>query len=86
MAAIDVSDGGIGQPAVHAFAVIPSDSNELPYVTRAVFVGGAGNLKVVMLGEELVTFSGIAAGTILPIRVKQVLSTLTTATLILGLF
>jgi hypothetical protein len=86
MAAIDVSDGGLGQPAVHAFVVAPSDSEEVTYVTRAVFVGGAGNMAVVMFGGETVTFSGILAGTTLPIRVKKVLTTETTATLMLGLF
>jgi hypothetical protein len=86
MAAIDVSQGGFGEPAVHAAAITPNDGAELTYVTRAVYVGGAGNLAVVMYAGETVTFTGVPAGSLLPIRVKQVLSSSTTATTILALW
>ena len=75
----------IEAPATHAEAVTPSDSAELTNVTRALYVGGAGNVVVVMHGGETVTFTGVPAGAILPIRVKQVKSTSTTATSIVGL-
>ena len=86
MAAIDKSRGGLGEPAVHAEAVTPSDADELTTVSRALFVGGAGNVAVVMLAGDAVTFAGVTAGSFLPIRVKQVKSTDTTATLILNLY
>lgn len=86
MAAKDVSDGGLGQPAVHAVAVTTHDTNELGYVTRALYVGGAGNVEVVMQGGETVVFSAVPVGAVLPIRVKQVKATGTTATLILALY
>ena len=86
MAAIDKSRGGLGEPAVYADAVTPSDADELSTVSRALFVGGAGDVAVVMLSGDAVTFGGVTAGSFLPIRVKQVKSTGTTATLILNLY
>lgn len=75
-------------PAADAVAVSPHDTNELSRVTRALYVGGAGNLVVTMAGTGGgdVTFTGVPAGTILPIRVKKVLSTNTTATSIVALW
>lgn len=75
---------GLDSPVSNWAAVTPHDTNELSYVSRAVWVGGAGNLNVVTAGDDSVTFSGIQAGTLLPIRVKKILSTSTTATLILA--
>jgi len=79
----------------NAFAITPSDTTVFPpnasssstrvQVTRAVWVGGAGNLSVTMISGDSALFSGVPAGTILPIQVKQVLAA-TTATLILGLY
>lgn len=67
-------------------AVTPSNSATIR-PTAALYIGGAGTVAVVMAGEgnSTATFSGVAAGTILPISVKQVKSTGTTATLILAL-
>lgn len=76
------------EPADGAFAVTPSDVTVL-VGARALYVGGAGNLTVEMLNPEsaaaTVTFSGVPAGTLLPISVERVLSTGTTATLIVAL-
>lgn len=68
-------------PAVAA-ACTPSDVDIYdPPVT--VFVGGAGNVAIMpALGSVAVTFSGLAAGSTLPCRAKQVLATGTTATLL----
>jgi len=69
-----------------AFAITPNDNNDLTSTARAIWVGGAGNMVVQMAGDAgQVTFSGIPAGTLLPIQVSRVLNTLTTATLIIGL-
>lgn len=72
-------------PATHGFAIIPSDTGTLDEVTRAIYVGAAGDLAVTMAdGTELV-FSAVAAGTWLPIRVSAVSSTGTTAGSLIGL-
>lgn len=70
-----------------AAAVTPSDSGNLPASpASAIWVGGAGNLTVIMYNGATVTFTAVPAGTLLLIRVKQVKATLTTATLIVALY
>lgn len=72
-------------PAYRAVAVTPSDSTVV--AARALFIGGAGNVAIVAKsGDTAVTLSGVAAGTILPIAAYQVMSTNTTATLIVALY
>lgn len=73
-------------PAKGGFAVSPHDTNLLSKVTRAIFVGGAGNLHVIMQDGSEVTVTGVVAGSLLPIRVKKVFSTSTTATNIVGFY
>lgn len=82
----DFSGDGNGNPAIYAFTISPSDSIELAAYPRAIWVGGAGNLALVTTGGSTVTLEGIVAGTLLPIRAKKVLSTGTTATLLVGLY
>ncbi len=77
---------GLDSPYAHAAAVTKSDTDELSYVTRAIWVGGAGNINLVTVSGETVVITAIAAGTLLKIRVKQVLSTSTTATVMVALW
>jgi hypothetical protein len=72
-------------PFTRASVITPHDTNEIAYVTRGVYVGGAGTLTVVMQDGSTCLFSGIPAGTVLPIRVKIIKSTGTTATLIVAM-
>lgn len=69
-------------------SVTPSDTVMLPNgVCRALWVGGAGN--IVLLAEDdsaAVTLSGVAAGTVVPVRARRVNSTSTTATLIVAMY
>lgn len=75
----------LDSPATSAAAVTPNNSTNLSNVTRALYVGGAGDVAVEMLSGDTVTFSAAPVGTILPIRVNKVLFTGTTATLIIAL-
>lgn len=75
---------GLTAPASHAFAATAHDSTELNEVTRALYVGGAGSLALVMESGAAVTLSG-AGGRLLPLRVRQVKATGTTATALVGL-
>jgi len=76
----------LDSPAWDAATVTPSNDADLPRApTRAVYVGSDGSLEVVMAGGGTVTFSGLAAGTILPIRVDRVRAT-GTATGIVALY
>ena len=74
-------------PAWDAVAVTPADSDLARVATRGLYIGGNGDVAVVMAGGgSAVTFAGVAAGTILPIRVDRVNSTNTTATSIVALY
>lgn len=77
-------------PALDAEAVTPSDGTDLVAVSRALWIGGAGTLTVVMAGSKgnpgaTILISGISAGTLLPLAVSRVKATGTTATLIVAL-
>lgn len=73
-------------PADDVEGVVPHDSTELAVVSRAIYVGGAGNLAVLMKNGVTATFQGVPAGTLLPIRVRRVNATGTTATNILSVY
>jgi len=64
-------------------AITPSDTVDQQYA--GIYVGGAGNVSVIMESGDTVTFTAPPVGTILPIRVKRVRATATTATLLIGL-
>lgn len=67
-----------------AFAIVPSDTAD--QFCAAIYVGGAGNVSVVPeSGGAAVTFTAPPVGSILPLRCKRINSTLTTATLLIGL-
>lgn len=69
-----------------AVAVTPSDSTALR-PTRGLYIGGAGNVKVDMsMDGTAVVFSGLLAGSILPIQVVKIYATDTTATSIVALY
>lgn len=72
-------------PADRAFTITPHNTNDLADVTRAIYVGGAGDLRVLTVQGNDVVFPAVPAGTILPIRVQRVFATNTTATNIVGL-
>lgn len=82
MPAQDLANAGnsINAPAGRYAAVAPSDSADLAFVSRAIYVGGDGNIAAVSPEGQTVTFVGVPAGTILPIRCARINSTGTTAT------
>lgn len=71
--------------ATGGFAVTKSDATVFQPMTKALYVGGTGDVAVRMADGTALTFSAVPAGAVLPIQVQQVLLTGTTATLILGL-
>jgi hypothetical protein len=72
-------------PARDGFAITPNDAADITAVTRAVYVGGPGNLAIVLQSGATVTLSNVASGSLLPLRIKRLLATGTTATSIVGL-
>lgn len=59
-------------PARHGFAITPHDTTELAYITRAIYVGGDGDIVLVTASGVELTFTNLIAGTILPVRAKIV--------------
>lgn len=76
---------GLTSPLNNAEAITPHATNELTTVTRALYVGVAGDVAVVMADGTAVTFVGMLAGVVYPLRVKAVRVTGTTATDLIGL-
>lgn len=69
-----------------SLAVVTSDTVAQP-ICRALFVGGAGAITGRLVSDTVDTvFSGIAAGTILPLQFKLIKATGTTATALVQLF
>lgn len=74
-------------PAGFAAAVTPNDDTDVAPLARGVFVGVGGDLTVVMEGSLVTTtFKNVGDGQLLPIRVRRVMATGTTATNILTLW
>ncbi len=71
-------------PWVECAAVTPNDSADLAFYSRGLYVGGAGAVAVTLenqtVGAAGIVFLGVPAGTFLPIVVRRVGATGTTAT------
>ena len=90
MNAIDTFNQHAGlasDPGDSSFAITPSDSAQLPFVTRALYIGTAGNVAVQLINDSSpVTLMNCVAGSVLPFRVKQVMNTNTTASNLVGIY
>lgn len=75
---------GIANGAFDASAQ-KSDTVDLTISPLFLYIGGAGNIKVRTLNDEDVTLAVVAAQ-VLPLRIKRLWSTGTTATLIFGMY
>jgi hypothetical protein len=78
-----------------AAAVTPSDTLNIPSVSTedgsgnngcVLYVGGVGNLKVLTVGGNEVTFTDVPTGTFVPVQVLRVFATGTTATNIVAIW
>lgn len=74
---------GMSDPILSASSIIPDDGADLPTSTRAIYVGGAGNLRVTLVSGDIVTFENMGQGWH-PLRVERVWSTGTSASAIVG--
>lgn len=73
----------IEQPICGAFAIAPHDTNELAEVTRSIYVGAAGALKVALHDGSTVTYANLPVGRH-PLRARRVFATGTTAASLIG--
>ncbi len=73
-------------PGASLVSVTPSDSAVLSPPSRGLYIGGEGDVAVIAVDDTVaVTFKAVPAGTVLPVQAKKVMSTNTTATLIVAL-
>jgi hypothetical protein len=75
----DTHTTGLSGPYSNAAQVTPSDSADLGYVTRALWCGATGNLKVTLVNGDTVTFDH-GAHQLIAIRAKRVWATGTVST------
>ncbi len=66
-------------PVRNAAAITPDDSNDIANVSRMLYVGAGGDLKVTMAGGQSVTLVGVPAGWSDALAVSRIWSTGTTA-------
>lgn len=86
----DFTETGSGyeQPARRLVTIAPNNSVDLAQPVRGIYVGGTGDLNVVAIDDAdgaTQTLSAVPQGTFVPITTKRVMSTGTTATLLIGL-
>ena len=74
----------IQNPAKNAETVVTDTPFSYPSV--GIYVGGAGDVSVTMVGGATVVFVGVAAGSLIPVRATVVTTANTTATSMLALF
>ena len=70
-------------PLSRAQAVTPDDTTDLSHLTRALYLGVGGTVKLSLEDGTSVTFTSMAAGWH-PVRVARVWATGTSATDIMG--
>jgi len=66
--------------------VSPNNSTDLPHITKAIYVGGAGDVKIDLTQGGTVTLKAVPVGTFLQVEAKRVYATGTTATLMVAFF
>lgn len=73
-------------PASSAYTATLSNTDELPIVSRGIYVGTGGDVKVTLVGTGTVTFVAVPTGATLGVRAKQIWSTGTTASNLIVLY
>lgn len=69
--------------AYDATTITPSDTVDTP--ADSVYIGGDGDLRVITRRGSTVTFKALTAGSFVPVQVRRVLATGTTASNLIGL-
>jgi hypothetical protein len=81
--------------AGRAAAVTPSNTANIPNISSedglgnrgcVLYIGIGGNLKVITVGGDEVTFTNVQDGSFIPVQVLKVFSTGTTASNIIALW
>ena len=80
------SSPSLTSPAIDGTMISPDDAVDLPHVTRAIYVGTGGQIAAELASGVAVNLVGVAGGTLLPLRVRKILASGTTAANIVGLW
>ena len=72
------------EPAFGAQEITTSDSVDLTVNSRGLWIGGSGNIKVTTEIGDTVTFVGVSG--LIPLAVRRIWATGTTATDIVSLY
>jgi hypothetical protein len=73
-------------PALLCYAITPSDTDNLPHLTKALYIGEGGDVVLrSALGDVDVTFANLPSGYILDVRALAVRATGTSAAALVGL-
>jgi hypothetical protein len=76
----------ITSPARDCFSIVANDAQDLARATKAIYVGDGGTITLRAVGSQSdVTLTNVPSGAILPIRVRAVRVTGTSAANIVGL-
>lgn len=70
--------------ASYGAAIVKSDSTLLT-PTRAIYVGGTGDVVITDMKDTVVTYSAVPQGVILPVQCKKVMAA-STATLMVAMW
>lgn len=79
-------DDSGGAPSRECDNIVPSDSAELVPWARALWVGVSGDVTIETPRGELVLFTAVAAGTIIPTWAAKVMDTDTDASNIVAFY
>ena len=85
MAAVDrfagLDDERLLSPATRAVSITPSDVNDLSYISKRLWIGHGGNLRVTLAGDDSpVTYRAVPSGSYLAVRASRVGASGTSAT------
>lgn len=78
------SSPGLTSPAIDGAMIAPNDGVDLIHVTRALYVGTGGQIAAELASGTPINLVGVTGGSLLPIRVRKILATGTTATNLVG--
>lgn len=90
-APITVGKNAPVHPEYEALPYTPADGTDIPLSSigegaRAIYVGGAGNVNVDLLGGGTAVLTGLSAGQIVVVAVTRIRATSTTATALQALY
>lgn len=70
---------GLTSPGIDATPIVPNDNQDLTTISRALYVGSAGDVRVQLVNGSEAVFQSMTPGAFYPLRIRRVFATGTTA-------